>query len=324
MSYNHLSIDERSCLQFYYVQGLSVRKISKLLNRSPSTISREIRRNCWQLVRGVFYYYATTAQRKAKRRKRFCHRGTYFSEEVKAYIEQKLASTWSPEQIANTPCNLKLPSASTIYRLIYEKYIVNGNLKYLRRKGKSRVQNKPGRKGKRGKSIRKRPKHIYNRKEFGHWEIDTVQPGTGKGNGCFVSMAERKTRYYIVVKVENRTAEAVKNAVIKTLKSFPQGTVKTITTDNGTEFSKWKEIEDELKTKMYFTDPYCAWQKGTNENLNGLLREFYPKGRSLARVSAKTLANNVAKINNRPKKVLNFHTPADLFEQELDKLLHLT
>ena len=149
MSYNHLSIDERSCLQFYYVQGFSVRKISKLLNRSPSTISREIRRNCWQLVRGVFYYYAAAAQRKARRRKRFCHRGTYFNNEVKAYIEQKLALTWSPEQIANTPCNLNMPSTSTIYRLIYEKYIANGNLQYLRRKGKSRAQNKPGRKGKR-------------------------------------------------------------------------------------------------------------------------------------------------------------------------------
>ena len=83
-------------------------------------------------------------------------------------------------------------------------------------------------------------------------------------------------------------------------------------------------IERELKTNVYFADPYCAWQKGTNENLNGLLREFYPKGRNLARVSAKTLAQNVTKINNRSKKVLNFQTPADLFEQELQKVLHLT
>ena len=112
--------------------------------------------------------------------------------------------------------------------------------------------------------------------------------------------------------------------MIKTLGKYPEGTVKTITTDNGAEFAKWQEIERELKTNVYFADPYCAWQKGTNENLNGLLREFYPKGRNLARVSAKTLAQNVAKINNRPKKVLNFQTPADLFEQELQKVLHLT
>ena len=251
MSYNHLSIDERSCLQFYYVQGLSVRKISKLLNRSPSTISREIRRNCWQLVRGVFYYYAATAQRKAKRRKRFCHRGTYFSEEVKAYIEQKLASTWSPEQIANTPCNLKLPSASTIYRLIYEKYIANGNLKYLRRKGKSREQNKPGRKGKRGKSIRKRPKHIYNRKEFGHWEMDTVVSGQGKTTACFITLIERKTRYYIAVKSPDRKAETVAALVIKTLSALPKGAVKTITTDNGNEFALWENMERALDCEVF-------------------------------------------------------------------------
>ena len=172
--------------------------------------------------------------------------------------------------------------------------------------------------------MRKRDKSVYKRKEFGHWEIDTVVSGLGKSTACFVTLAERKTRYYIVIKAENKTAQAVKQAVIKTLGKYPEGTVKTITTDNGSEFAKWQEIERELKTNVYFADPYCAWQKGTNENLNGLLREFYPKGRNLARVSAKTLAQNVAKINNRPKKVLNFQTPADLFEQELQKVLHLT
>ena len=104
MSYNHLSIDERSCLQFYYVQGFSVRKISKLLNRSPSTISREIRRNCWQLVRGVFYYYAATAQRKARRRKRFCHRGKTLEKNL-AFINarpKKVLSYVSPQDLFNS------------------------------------------------------------------------------------------------------------------------------------------------------------------------------------------------------------------------------
>ena len=290
-----------------------------MLNRSPSTVSREIRRNCWQLVRGVFYYYATTAQRKAKRRKRFCHRGTYFSNEVKAYIEQKLTSTWSPEQIANTPCNLKLPSASTIYRLIYEKYIANGNLKYLRRKGKSRVQNKPGRKGKRGKSIRKRPKHIYNRKEFGHWEMDTVVSGQGKTTACFITLIERKTRYYIAVKSPDRKAETVAALVIKTLSALPKGAVKTITTDNGNEFALWENMERALDCEIYFTDTYCSWQKGSNENANGLLREFYPKGRNLSHVNSKTLEKNLAFINARPKKVLSYLSPQDLFNSFLSK-----
>lgn len=154
--------------------------------------------------------------------------------------------------------------------------------------------------------------------------MDTVVSGQGKTTACFITLIERKTRYYIAVKSPDRKAETVAALVIKTLSALPKGAVKTITTDNGNEFALWENMERALDCEIYFTDTYCSWQKGSNENANGLLREFYPKGRSLARVSAKTLANNVAKINNRPKKVLNFHTPADLFEQELDKLLHLT
>lgn len=270
-------------------------------------------------------YFPHTAQKKSNLRKSYCHRGMFWNEATIEYISEKLRATWSPEEISLTPCEMKMPSFKTIYRWIYHGYLVNGNTKLLRRKGRSMFGKETrGKLINKGKSIRKRDKSVYRRNEFGHWEIDTVVSGAGKSKACFVTMAERKTRYYIAVKVENRTAEAVKSIVIKTLKSFPQGTIKTITTDNGKEFAKWQEIENELKVDMYFADPYCAWQKGTNENLNGLLREFYPKGRNLARVSAKTLALNVAKINNRPKKVLNFHTPAELFEQELQKVLHLT
>jgi len=323
MSYNHLTTEERACLQFYYVQGLSIRKIAELLNRNVSTISREIRRNYWQIRKGGFYYYASTAQNKAKRRKRYCHRGTFLGKEVLEYIEEKLALTWSPEEIANTPCQLKMPSTSTIYRLIYEGYVLNGNLKYLRKKGKNRGQNKPGRKGKRGKSIRKRPKHIYNRKEFGHWEMDTVVSGQGKSTACFVTFAERKTRYYIAVKAPNRKAETVAKIVIDTLSKVPEGAVKTITTDNGGEFANWEEMEKALDCEIYFTDTYCAWQKGTNENLNGLLREFYPKGRNLSHVNYKTLNKNLALLNARPKKLLHYSNPQEFFDSCLQNLLHL-
>ena len=324
MNYTHLSIEERCCLRKYYNEGISLRKIAELLGRNVSTISRELRRNR-TYMNCKPAYFPHTAQKKSNLRKSYCHRGIFWEEAVLEYISEKLRATWSPEEISLTPCEMRMPSFKTIYRWIYQGYLVNGNTKLLRRKGKSKSGKETrGKLINKGKSIRKRDKSVYRRNEFGHWEIDTVVSGAGKSKACFVTMAERKTRYYIAVKVENRTAEAVKNVVIKTLKSFPQGTIKTITTDNGKEFAKWQEIENELKVDMYFADPYCAWQKGTNENLNGLLREFYPKGRNLARVSAKTLALNVAKINNRPKKVLNFHTPAELFEQELQKVLHLT
>ena len=112
--------------------------------------------------------------------------------------------------------------------------------------------------------------------------------------------------------------------MIKALSELPKGAVKTITCDRGSEFSEWRRIEKELDCNMYFTDPYCAWQKGTNENLNGLLREFYPKGRNLSRVSPQTLKKNLALINARPKKVLGFQKPVDLFNASIQKLLHFT
>ena len=129
--------------------------------------------------------------------------------------------------------------------------------------------------------------------------------GQGKSKACFATLAERKTRYYIAVKIPDRKGETMAKAVIDALSKFPKEAVKTITCDRGSEFACWREIEKALQCDMYFADPYCAWQKGTNENLNGLLREFYPKGRNLSRVSPATLKKNLALINARAKKVLH-------------------
>ncbi len=319
MNYTHLTIEERACLREYYLQGKSFRKIAKLLGRSASTISREIRRNYYRMFVN-YSYYPSTAQNKYERRRRFCHRGMFGNEEVVEYIEEKLALTWSPEQIANTPCEgLKLPSFKTIYRWLYDGYISKGNLKVLRRKGRSRTATEQGKLQTKGKSIRKRAKSVYKRKEFGHWEMDTVVSGRGKTKACFVTLAERMTRYYIALKCPNREAESVKKVVIEELSKLPQAAVKTITTDNGKEFAKWEDIEKALNCDIYFADAYCAWQKGTNENLNGLLREFYPKGRNLSHVNSKTLEKNLALLNARPKKVLSYKKPVDLFNFFLTK-----
>lgn len=317
MNYTHLTIEERCCLREYYLQGKSYREIAKLLGRNVSTVSREIRRNYHRMY-VKFTYYPSTAQNKYERRRRFCHRGMFGNDEVVEYIEEKLALTWSPEQIANTPCHLKLPSCKTIYRWLYEGYISKGNLKVLRRKGKSRIATEQGKLNK-GKSIRKRDKKIYKRKEFGHWEMDTVVSGRGKTKACFVTLAERMTRYYIALKCPNREAESVKKVVIEAMSNLPNAAVKTITTDNGKEFARWEDIEKALNCQVYFADAYCAWQKGTNENLNGLLREFYPKGRNLSHVNSNTLQKNLALLNARPKKVLHYQKPVDLFELNLAK-----
>lgn len=236
----------------------SFREIAKLLGRSPSTISREVRRNT-TFVKDRYKYYPHTAQKKYMLRSSYRHRGVFWDSEVLEYINEKLLATWSPEQIANTPCELELPSFKTIYRWIYQKYLVRGNLKVLRRKGKTALGKETrGKLSNKGKSIRKRDKAVYKRLEFGHWEMDTVVSGLGKSKACFVTFAERKTRYYIAVKAESRNAETIANVVCKALSVYPKGTVKSITTDNGMEFAKWKEIERRLDTEIYFADAYCA------------------------------------------------------------------
>ena len=126
-------------------------------------------------------------------------------------------------------------------------------------------------------------------------------------------LPKEQARYYIAIKMPNRNGSSMEKAAIQALGSLPEGAVKSITCDRGSEFANWRQIEKALNCNMYFADPYCAWQKGTNENLNGLLREFYPKGRNLERVSPITLKKNLALINARPKKVLNYQKPVDLF-----------
>ena len=317
MSYTHFTIEERCCLREFYKKGYSYRKIAKLLGRNVSSVSRELRRNCTHMYE-IPSYYPHTAQKKSNLRRSYCHRGMFWSEELIQYIEEKLLATWSPEQIANAPSPFeKMPSARTIYRWIYDKYLLNGNLKVLRKKGKSHLGKETRGKFNLGKSIRKRDKSVYKRKEAGHWEADTVVSGQGKSKVCFATLAERKTRYYIAIKIPDRKGETMAKAIIEALSKYPGEAVKTITCDRGSEFACWRQIEQELHCDMYFADPYCAWQKGTNENLNGLLREFYPKGRNLSRVSEVTLKKNLALINARPKKVLHYQTPQDLFELNL-------
>ena len=320
MSYTHFTIGERCCLREFYKKGYSYRKIAKLLGRNVSSVSRELRRNCTHMY-DTPKYYPHTAQKKSNLRRSYCHRGMFWSEELIKYIEEKLLATWSPEQIANAPSPFaKMPSARTIYRWIYDKYLLNGNLKVLRRKGKSHLGKETRGKFNLGKSIRKRDKSVYKRKEAGHWEADTVVSGQGKSKTCFAMLAERKTRLYLAMKIPDRKADTMAAAIISMLSEIPGELVKTITCDRGSEFANWQTIEKKLNCDVYFADPYCAWQKGTNENSNGLLREFYPKGRNLSRVSPKTLLRNLSLINNRSRKCLNYISAQDSFNLELQNL----
>ena len=174
----------------FYNDGLSYGKIAELIGRSPSTVSREI--NCNRTHMNVkLAYYPHTAQKKYLLRHSYCHRGMFHSQEVISYIEEKLLATWSPEQIANTPPPIPMPSWRTIYRWLYDRYLLNGNTKVLRRKGKTHGIKETRGKFSKGKSIRKRDKSVYRRVEAGHWEVDTVVSGQGKCKACFATFAER-------------------------------------------------------------------------------------------------------------------------------------
>ena len=203
------------------------------------------------------------------------------------------------------------------YRHIHiqrRRSICYGNLKVLRRKGKRRGAKEYSK----GKSIRKRDKLVYSRQKAGHWEANTVVSGQGKSKTCFATLAECNTRFYITVNTPDRKTETMVNAIVSTLSAFPHQLVKTITCDRGIEFANWCRIEARLHCDVYFAAPHCIRQKGTNENLKSLLQEFYPKGRNFSRVVSITLKRNLALINARPRKVLNFHSAQELWDFELN------
>ena len=234
MSYTHFTIEERCCLREFYKKGYSYRKIAKLLGRNVSSVSRELRRNCTHMYE-IPSYYPHTAQKKSNLRRSYCHRGMFWSEELIQYIEEKLLATWSPEQIANAPSPFE---------------------KVLRRKGKSHLGKETRGKFNLGKSIRKRDKSVYKRKEAGHWEADTVVSGQGKSKACFATLAERKTRLYLAMKIPDRKADTMAAAIISMLSEIPGELVKTITCDRGAEFANWQTIEKRLNCDVYFADPY--------------------------------------------------------------------
>ena len=170
---------------------------------------------------GIPACYPHTAHRKHLPRRSCCHRGIFHSQEVIDCINGRLKATWSPEQIARVPCELQMPGWRTICRWSCEKHLINGSLKVLRRKGKSHGAKETRGKYSKGKSIRKRDKSVYSRQESGHREADTAVSGQGKSKACFAALAERKTRFYIAVKIPGRKAETMETAIVAARSAFP-------------------------------------------------------------------------------------------------------
>jgi IS30 family transposase len=318
MSYIHLTIEERTSIAHLHKQGVSLRQIAITIGRNVSTIKRELDRNYTPNKKGDNDYYPYSSQKRYEERKSEAHNIIQFPLEVIQIIEQRIKETWSPEQIAAYYKNNGFPCYKTIYKWINEGIIINGNKSLLRRKGKGGWYETRGKQN-RGKSIRKRDKRIYKRADYGHWELDTVVSGLGKSKSCFITLVERKSRFYKAIKSPNRHADVVARLIIDYLKQYPSELVKTITTDNGKEFAEWEQIEKELNCEVYFCDTFCAWQKGSNENSNGLLREFFPKSYNLSRYTQVYIDKKVNLINNRPRKCNNWISPSKLMSEAISE-----
>lgn len=318
MSYSHLSIAERSQLALLHRLGWSTLAIATELKRHHSTIARELKRG-----NEVEEYQAEAAQEAyEKRRERSVSRGKWTTESEE-YIAGRLAQTWSPEQIAGR-MSQESPeqkvSFKTIYRWLYQGLLVKGETAVLRHKGKRRGPVETRGRFNVGKSIQQRPKEVRKRHSFGHWELDTVVSSRGKSKACVATFAERKTRLYLAVKMSDRTSASLEKAFGVVADSFPKGTFQTATVDRGKEFACYERLESAHDLAIYFADPYSSWQRGTNENANGLLREFFPKGKDFAEVSEDELAQALYLINNRPRKCLGWKTAHESFMEALSHL----
>ncbi|AFS71015.1 IS30 family transposase [Exiguobacterium antarcticum] len=299
MSYIHLTTSERVKIETYLDLGLSVRKIAGRLGRQPSTISRELRRNP--------HYAASHANQRYVERKKKCGARTKFTFEKGVRILEKLQETWSPEQIAGRLFQEEGLSFKTIYRWIYTD-LVEADSGLLRQKGKRQKPRETRGRFNVGLPISKCPSDVKGRQTFGHWELDTVVSGRGKSKACVATFVERKSRFYLAVPMEDRSAQSMESAIQVLHRYFPLRTFQTATTDRGKEFSCHERIRETLGVPMYFADPYSSWQHGSNENANGLLRKFFPKGTDFGKVSRSELAQSLAWISGRQRKCLNWKT----------------
>jgi len=312
--YNHLTIDERENARVLLEQAFSIRAIARILKRSPSSISREINRNSMKNGK----YTAFHAQKIYAKRKRNCGaKPILMDENIKTYVLEHLELRWTPEQIAeraklkNEPFSL---SYVTIYRAI-DSGVLPKQIKKIMRFKWHYKKHKTG--DKRGiiqdtVSIHKRPEGANDRSELGHWESDTV---LGKRKtGCLGTHVERKTGLLVAFYLPDRKDKSFNTATVNAFENIPKTMKKSFTVDNGKEFTHHIELSSDTKMNLYFCDPYSPWQRGTNENTNGLLRQFYPKGSSFADITEDSLQKVVDLINNRPRKRFGFKTPIEMCE----------
>lgn len=308
MIYTHLSQEERYQIQWLRRGGWPLEDIGAQLRRAPSTISRELKRNAPQ----EGGYDHRHAQRQAQQRRHAASALPRIDAQAWMIVEARLREDWSPAQIAGT--QEVVISVERIYQHVAADRQQGGTLWQHLRRRKRRRRHRCGTPRERqrfgGRRIDERPAIVERRGRVGDWEGDTI---VGKGQARIVTLVDRKSGWTRLRKVPNGTATAVAAAVLSVLHSV-RACVHTLTWDNGSEFAEHRLVDIALDADSYFAMPYSSWQRGCNENLNGLLRQYIPKGCDISQFTDEQIQQIEDKLNRRPRKRLGYQTPEQVFE----------
>ena len=309
MDYTHLTQEERYQIYALKKAGLKQSEIASVLERSASTISRELARNCGRRGYRPKQAHCLSLERRAINARQIDAATWQFAQEM-------LSQEWSPEQISGHLLAVGQDGISpeTVYQRVYADKRTGGLLWKKLRSQKMRKK-RYGVISRRGmipnrRSIEERPAIVEQRNRIGDWEADTI---IGKNHRqAIVSIVERKSGFTLIQKVERKTAQTVSQVMTKLLKPY-KNKVHTVTSDNGREFAKHEEIATALDADFYFAHPYSSWERGTNENTNGLIRQYFPKNRDFTTITDKEISTAMGRLNNRPRKRLGYKTPHQVF-----------
>jgi IS30 family transposase len=316
MSYTHLSRDDRISLEALLSVGLSFRACALKLNTSPTTIANEIRINGGRDV-----YKGKTAHRHYLKRRRAanqCHRILGKDDKATAMVINLLGDDWSPEQVigrVNLELGFKISSPTTIYNYINPRrelhYLLPRKCNRYRRTKAAGLHRALRDNISKKQSIDLRPEAVNNRQEISHWEGDTI---VGKERTArILTHVERKSGYLLATLMTTVSADRISQISTRSFKQLPEDKARTITYDNGTEFASFETTNRRTGMDIYFAHPYHSWERGTNENTNGLIRRYYPKGTYFSKINPKQFKTVVESINHRPRKRLGYKTPYEVF-----------
>ena len=322
--YKHLNQKDRDRIFKLLRMGKTKKDIGNIIGRHKSTISRELNRNKHKKLK---VYLPDTAEKKAVKRKIKGRKRSYLEKdsELREYVIKKLKDDWSPEQIegrVKTEIG-KYVNYESIYQYIYSLTGRKQNLKHFLKRSHRIRQKKNNRKINKSRILNRididlRPKIVEKRKQFGHWEGDSMAFQAHKQQ--LATQTERKSRLTVILRPKDKTAKSRSKIINRYFKRFPIEARKTMTFDNGLEFADHQAITKAIGTKIFFAKPYSSWQRGSNENGNGLIRWYLPRNTDLNSLTDKQLNAIMESINNRPKKCLNFKTPNEVFIDEMSKI----